>query len=329
MDTFKWGIIGLGKIAHKFARDLQLVEGAVLHAVASRSEERSQVFASQYEVPQSFGTYQGILSSEINAVYIATPHVSHMELTMMALEAKIPVLCEKAFGINEREVQRMVDLARRQRVFLMEALWTRFLPNMLGVRAQIEQGTIGRLQSISADFGFKAPFDPEKRLFNPALGGGALLDIGIYPIFLAYSLFGEPDEVGAIAHLGATGVDEEIGMLFQYTSGAMAQLQASFRYTSPCEAHLYGTEGTIRIPGRWHEGKRYELSYYDSSREAQSYEEEYDAIGYAFEIQHLMQQIRAGKTESPWWSLEDSLGLMRTMDRIRKIIGLVYPQDVR
>lgn len=328
MSAFRWGILGLGKIAHKFAADLKRVEGAELFAVASRSTDRSKAFAEAYGVANFFGSYEGILESELDAVYVATPHVRHKELSLMLLKAGIPVLCEKAFGLNEQEVQQMVDLARSKQVFLMEALWTRFLPNMLAVRKRIEQQEIGALQSITADFGFKAAFDPEKRLFNPALGGGALLDIGIYPVFLAYSLLGEPDEIQAIATRATTNVDEEIGILFSYADGRQAHLQSSFRYTSPCEAMIYGELGTIKMHTRWHESKSHTVAWYDPQKNPLHDSFEYQEIGYAFETKHVMDQVRAGNSESPIWSLDDSLALIRMLDRIRAIAGIVYPQDM-
>jgi len=198
--VYNWGIIGMGRIAHKFAQDLQLLPNARLWAVASQDTTRAAAFAGQYKAPHHYGSYEAILSCpELDVVYIATPHVTHCSNTLMCLEAGIPVLCEKPLAMNAAEAESMVQTARQRQVFLMEAMWTRFLPATLQMLKWIEEGRIGEVISVKADFGFRAPFDPQSRIYNKALGGGALLDIGIYPAFF------EPVAIGAAHHHKSTG----------------------------------------------------------------------------------------------------------------------------
>jgi predicted dehydrogenase len=323
----RWAIWGLGKIAHKFARDLALIPGAELHAVASRSASRAQEFASTYQVPHAFGSYEASLQLDsVDAVYIAMEHTGHAQAAIQCLRNGWPVLCEKPLGINAREVESMIQTAREENVLLMEALWTRFLPITQQLLSLLQEGAIGEIQSIHADFGFKAPFDPDRRLFNPALGGGALLDIGIYPVFLALLLLGKPDEIKAMAKVGSTGVDEAIGMTFGYSKGTIAHLQASFRVTTPCEARIFGTEGTLLLHSRWHEGQQITWSGY-GQKKPRTYHTPIDGIGYRYETEHFMSLLREDALESPWMPLDFSSKLMHTLDKIREQCGLSYPAE--
>lgn len=324
--TYNWGIIGLGKIAHAFAEDLQLLPNARLHAVASRSTDKAQAFAKQFNATHAYGSYADLLDCpDLDAVYIATPHVLHQANALMCLEKGIAVLCEKPIAMNSAQLQRMVATARAQQTFLMEALWTRFLPNLLQSLHWIEEGTLGEVFSVKADFGFKAKFDPEGRLFNPELGGGALLDIGIYPAFLATLLLGEPDEVVAFAKLASTGVDEECSALLRYANGHLANLHCTFRSTTKTEAFIYGEKGTIHIHTRWHEPSTLSLLLHD--QRPQFFELEHKGNGYLYEAMEVMQCLEAGKTESDWWSLDHSLKLMKLLDTIRDKAQIKYPME--
>jgi len=251
---------------------------------------------------------------------------------MMCLKAGIPVLCEKAFALNSQQAQEMVDTARQNGVFLMEALWTRFLPTTLKILELIQSDAIGRVQSVKADFGFKAHYDELGRLFNPELAGGALLDIGIYPAFLAYLILGEPSQIKAAARIGQTGVDEEIGMVFQYATeegqvNRMAHLHATLRSNTKTEAFLYGEKGTIHWHTRWHEPS--DFSVIGEYGRPQNHYFEWHNNGYAYEAQEVMRCIEQGKTESELWPLDSTLGLMRILDRIREEIDLRYPGEER
>ncbi|MCB0563445.1 MAG: Gfo/Idh/MocA family oxidoreductase [Phaeodactylibacter sp.] len=324
--TYNWGIIGPGKIAHKFAQDLDKLPNARLHAVASRSEERARAFALQYGAPNAYGSYEEITACpDLDVVYIATPHPGHRDNTIMCLNAGLPVLCEKAFAMNSRQVQEMVDAARANDTFLMEALWTRFTPSTTKALELIGHGMIGDVLSVKADFGFLPAFDPNSRLFDPALGGGSLLDIGIYPVFLALLILGKPTEIKAAAYIGSTGVDEELGMLFQYESGQMAHLHSTLRAFTKTEAYIYGERGAIHLHTRWHEPTTLSLILED--RRPQDYRFDYHTNGYSYEAEEVMHCLEHGLKESPLLPLSFSQDLMAVLDGVRRKIGLEYRED--
>ena len=328
MKTWNWGIIGLGRIARKFADDLKLLPNARLHAVASTSAERAQEFASEYEAPHAYGTYEGIINCpDLDIVYIATPHVLHFENAMLCLEYGIPVLCEKPFAMNLNQARRMVAAARKSRVFLMEALWTLFIPSFTKAVEIIEKGEIGRLHTIKADFGFKIPFDPNSRLFNKALGGGVLLDIGIYPALLAIAYFGKPEaeHMHASSVFGPTDVDESTVFTFEYPDKRLALGHATIASSTPIEASLYGTEGSIYLHPRWHQSAKLTISKYEGRTEHKhDIDLPYDGWGYHFEAAHVMDCLEKGLLESPVASLELTLDLVETLDNIREKVGLEY-----
>jgi len=321
--TTNWGIIAPGRIAHKFAQDLQHVAGAKLVAVASRDLGRAQTFAAQYQAPQAYGSYEAILAgSHLDVVYIASPHTGHCAQTTLCLNAGVAVLCEKPFAMNTPEVEKMVELARTKKVFLMEALWSRFMPTILKTRELIETGAIGKLIGVKADFGFKAPFDPQTRTFNKDLGGGALLDIGIYPLFLSYVALGMPTQITASAVFGPTGIDESTAMSLQYANGAFAFLDCTFMAKTPCEGFVFGEKGFIKINTRWHESKSLMLELYDGT--TQLFDFDRPTFGYDYEAAHVGECLHQGLTQSPVWTLDDSLNLMTLLDNVRSEIGLAY-----
>ena len=323
---YNWGIIGPGRIAHKFAKDLNLLPQANLWAVASRSEERARDFALQYGANHYYGNYEDIINCpDLDVVYIATPHTGHCASTILCLNADIPVLCEKPFAMNSSEVKQMVDLARQREVFLMEAIWTRFLPTIEKALELIAAGEIGEVQSVKADFGFKAQFDPGSRLFNPDLGGGSLLDIGIYPVFLALLLFGKPDETQALAQIGSTGVDEEIGMLFRYESGQMAHLHSTIKTNTKTEAFIYGDEGVIQIETRWHAPSS--LSLWRFGDRPKTFSFDYRGLGYEYEAEEVMKCLEMDLKESTKLPLSFSEDLIALLDDLRTQIGLRYEVD--
>lgn len=326
--TYNWGIIGPGKIAHKFAKDLDKLPNARLHAVASRSEERARAFALQYGAPYAYGSYEEITACpDLDVVYIATPHTGHCGDTLMCLQAGIPVLCEKPLAINSAQVKEMVDAARAGETFLMEAIWTRFTPSTVKALELIGHGAIGDVLSVKADFGFRPAFNPEGRLFNPALGGGSLLDIGIYPVFLALLALGRPAEIEALAYIGPTGVDEEVGMLFKYKGGQLAHLHSTIRSFTKTEAFIYGERGAIHLHTRWHEPTTLSLILED--RRPQDFRFDYHTNGYSYEAEEVMHCLDHGLKESPLLPLSFSQGLMATLDAVREKIGLRYPEDER
>lgn len=335
MSDIRWGILGLGRIAHKFAQDLQTLPdryaasgtaAALLHAVASTDPTRAHEFAAQYGVPHAYGTYEGLLTCpDLDVVYIATPHPGHHPATLMCLNGGLPVLCEKPFAMNCRQVDDMVSAARSNNVFLMEALWSRFMPTTLKALELVGAGAIGKLKGMRADFGFKAPFLPDKRGFSKHLGGGSLMDIGIYPLWLSYLFLGKPERIQAQAIIGPTGVDEQCGMLLTYADGQMAVLNSTFVHKTDTDAYLYGETGSIYIQGRFHESQRLILKPLEG--EEQSFDFPRQTWGYNYEAAHVMQCLREGRTESPLWSLTDSLNLIDLLDAVRQETGIYYEED--
>lgn len=319
----RWGILGAGNIAHKFAKDLQTLPDAQLYAVASTEQQRANEFAGQYQIPHAFGTYEGLLTlPDLDVVYVATPHVKHHDNVLMLLNSSIAVLGEKPFAMNSRQVQEMVDTARAKNVFLMEALWSRFMPVLQRARELVSSGAIGTVTGVRADFGFVAPLLTDRRLFNKALGGGALLDIGIYPLFWSYLMLGMPESVKASAVFGQTGVDEQCGMVLTYPTGELAILDSTLQTKTPCEAFVHGTNGQIRVHSRWHETTALTLERTGHDPETMTFPRE--TFGYDYEAAHVMQCLAEGRTESPVWSLTDSLNLMTLLDTVRAEAGIVY-----
>lgn len=316
MTLYHWGILGLGRIAHKFASDLSLLPNAVLYAAGSRDMARAASFAQQHRIPHYFDCYEAFAACEgLDIAYIATPHSGHIDAALLCLERGIPVLCEKPLALNRQEAQRMADAARANQTFLMEAIWTRFMPVTLQLMAWLEQGLIGEVKAVKADFGFHSPYDPASRLFNPDLGGGALLDIGIYPVFLALLVLGVPDKIQAATSFGPSGVDEDTGIIFSYDSGAMAHLHANIRYQTPVEAVIYGELGQIYLHSRWHHAPRISLKLNQGQITEQSFE--YPGSGYQFEATEVMRCLDKGLTESPLLPMSFSLTLMDLLDQVR------------
>ncbi len=325
---FHWGIIGPGRIARKFADDLRTLPNARLHAVASTSAERARAFADAYGAPHAFGQYADLLDCPgLDVVYIATPHALHAEHALLCLERGLPVLCEKPFAMNLAEARRMVAAAHRHRVFLMEALWTRFIPSMDLALTLIAEGEIGEVHTVKSDFGFKMPFDPHSRLYNKALGGGSLLDIGIYPALLNLLVFGKPapEDVLAAAAFTATDVDESCAFTFQYPGNRLALAHSTLAANTPVEANLYGTEGTIYLHPRWHHSQRLTISRYAGREEEKRIVDlPYTGWGYAFEATHVMECLEKEMLESDRLPLDFTLDLVETLDIIREKIGLEY-----
>jgi len=325
-EIWNWGILGPGKIAHRYAEGLLDLPGACIYAVGSRSVERAAVFGKQYGVTKVYGSYEELAKdTKVDAIYVASPHSEHFEHVKLCLENGKNVLCEKAFTINAMQLERLIKIAKEKKLFLMEALWTRFLPSIEKTLEIINSGDIGEIRMLHADFGFQAPFDKDSRVFNPELGGGALLDIGIYPLFLSLLLLGRPDRLKAIAHRGSTGVDESLAVNLLYDNGAMAILSSSFLVKTATKAEIYGTKGCITINPRWFSKTSLVLEQYE--KETVVLEFDYKGNGYNYEAEEVMKCLKAGIPESPKLPLSFSLDLMKLMDTIRKQIGLEYEAD--
>jgi predicted dehydrogenase len=324
----RWGILGAGKIANKFASDLKLVADAELLAIGSRDEAKASAFAGQHGIQFIFNDYESLAASPaVDAIYIATPHGFHYNHVMLCLQHKKPVLCEKAFALNLQQLREMVSFARKQKVFLMEAFWTKFIPQYDAMKKIVQSGEIGEVKLIQADFGFSAPEPKAQRLYDPLLGGGSLLDIGIYPVFLAQSILGRPIEVQAMMTPYDTGVDEQCVMTLKFENGALAVLSSTFAADTPVEAMIAGTKGRVHMRDRFHNAAG-TLEKVIGKEKAQliSVARE-DGFGYQYEARHVNDCLRKGLTESPVMSLEDSLLLMETLDRVKKVCGIRYEVD--
>lgn len=321
----RWGIAATGGIARKFAQDLAHVPDAQLVAVGSRSRESAAAFGSTYGAPHRHGSYEALAADpDVDAVYVATPQSRHRDDVLLFLEAGKAVLCEKPFALTGAEAASMVAAARTRGVFLMEGMWSRFLPAWAELRAQIAAGAIGDVHLISASFGFRMSVDPSHRLFDLALGGGALLDLGVYPVTLVSMLLGRPSRVAALARLGETGVDEQTSAILGFESGAMAMLSAAIRTNIPIAAHIAGSEGAITIPPVFHMASALELSGPHGDRRIEC---PITGNGLHYQALEVGRCLRAGRLESEVMPLDESVAVMQTLDRIREQIGLVFPGE--
>lgn len=325
-SRLRWGIVGTGNIAQQFARGLALLPDAQLVAVGSRSQAAADAFAQSFGGPRAYPSYEALAQDpEVQAVYVATPHPLHHANTLMCLRAGKHVLCEKPFTLNAGQLAELIAEARARRLFLMEAMWTRFLPALVQVRLLLEAGAIGEARAVTADFGFRAPFDPSSRLFDPALGGGALLDVGIYPISFASMVLGAPQQISALAHLGETGVDEQAAVTLGHSGGRLALLFAATRTESQREAFVLGTGGQIKVHSPWYVPSRVTLSRPDRGDE--EFELPISGNGYQYEAAEVARCLREGRLESPVMPLDESLTIMQTLDAIRAQWGLRYPGE--
>jgi predicted dehydrogenase len=321
----KWGILGTGRIAGQFANALALVPDARLVAVGSRSQSKAVEFGQKYNVPNIHDSYLGLATDpNIDAIYVATPHVLHCENTLLCLENGKSVVCEKPFAMNEREVRLMIDMAHEKNLFLMEAMWTRFLPSIRKIEEMVNAGQLGELIHLKSDFGFRPEFNLKSRLFDPQLGGGSLLDIGIYPVFIALFLMGVPDEINSKAILSAEGVDTSISINFKYNSGKLATLYSSILTNTPIETDISGSLGHIRIQKKWHTPSSF-VATINGIEESFSFDVKGD--GYEYEAMEATRCIQEGLIESPLLTHEFSLQLIRILDTIRFQNGIVYKSD--
>ncbi|HXB07485.1 MAG TPA: Gfo/Idh/MocA family oxidoreductase [Puia sp.] len=324
--TTSWGIIGPGKIARKFASALGLVEGAVLRSVASRDAGRATDFAREHGAAVSFGSYEELAADPgVDAVYVATPHGFHAEHAILCLKHGKAVLCEKPMALSARQVSEMIAASRESGAFLMEAMWTRFIPLMRSMMELIASGAIGDVKYIRADFGFLAPFNPEGRLYNMRLGGGSLLDIGIYPLYLCTQLLGRPSRIVAVGDLSPTGSDVTCHAVLQYGEGRSAVITSTLVCATAMTAEIAGTEGMIRIPTSWYKNDRYEWNR--SGEPAQLVELEPMVNGFEYQAAEVMECRRRGLVESPLLPHSFSLMMAEIMDEIRGQMGVRYPSE--
>jgi len=328
-SKIRWGILGCGRIARKFAADLRLVADAELTAIASRNKVTLELFAKDFPCKHHHNSYEALAANnEVDVIYVATPHSHHYEHTLLCLNHNKAVLCEKPFAINSQQAIEMIKAAKERKVFLMEALWTKFLPHYKKLQELLQQKALGDIKSVLVNFGFNTAGNPAQRLLDPLLGGGTLLDIGIYNVFLTMSVLGKPDFIEATMTPATTGVDEQLAVLFKYKSGAMAQLFSSFITNLPTQAEINGTEGCITLTTRFYEpSTTIRLSrQMPGEKEIIAVEKE-AGFGYQYEVRHVNECLKSGLIESPVMTHADSLLLMEILDRIRTKARIEYPAD--
>jgi len=329
MSKINWAILGCGKIARKFVADLKFVKNAELVAVGAREQSTADAFAKDFPVKYKHNSYQSLVENpEVDVIYIATPHAFHHEHTLLCLKRNKAVLCEKAFAMNHRQAIEMIAFAREKKVFLMEAFWTKFLPHYQLMKKMIADGKIGKIQNVIANFGIMPTPPIAPRLYDPKLGGGSLLDIGVYPVFLALDILGRPEEVEAVMTPSDQGTDSQCAIQFHYGDGTLAQLFCTFNSNLSTGADIGGDQGRIRLTHRFH-GPTTNLEYYPTTVDSCQRIEFEKALGtgYEYEAQHVTDCLLRDLTESPVMKHADTLLLMETLDRIREKAGIHYPAD--
>ncbi|MFD7278428.1 Gfo/Idh/MocA family protein [Streptomyces sp. NPDC059862] len=328
-DSVRWGILATGGIAAAFTADLVDLPDAEVVAVASRTSGSAKAFAERFGIPRAYGDWESLARDEgVDVVYVATPHAAHREAAGLCLAAGRNVLCEKAFTLNVREAEELVALARERGSFLMEAMWMYCNPLVRRLKALVDDGAIGEVRSIQADFGLSGPFPPEHRLRDPQQGGGALLDLGVYPVSFAQLLLGEPSDITARAVLSDEGVDLQTGALLSWESGALASVHCSIVGGTPVAASVTGSHGRIDIPYGFFHPDRFVL--HRTGRDPEEFGHDPAADPHnslKHEAREVMRALRAGETESPLVPLDGTLAVMRTLDAIRDRIGVRYPGE--
>jgi predicted dehydrogenase len=325
-DPLNWGLIGTGSIARAFAEAIPASADAALLSVLSREDSTARTFAAKHQVPRTYTSLQAFAEDpDLDVVLVGSPHPFHKDQAIACLEAGVHVLCEKPMALNRGEVEAMIAAARANSRFLMEAMWMYFIPATIRARELVAGGAIGTPGLVIADFGRAVHYDPANRFFNLALGGGTLLDMGIYPLALAYFFFGKPDAITGTASIGVTGVDEQIAVALRYDDGRLANLTASIRADTACEAHIAGTEGSLRIHSDFWHAERLSLS--QRNQPVRDIELPLDRSGYIFEIDHVNTCIRDGRIESDVMPWSTSLDLVDMMDALRREWGVRYPQE--
>ena len=318
-DPIRWGVLGTGAIAHTFARDLGYIDDGIIVAVGSRSATSAQEFGDEFSVPRSYGSYEDLArDDQVEAIYVATPHSHHFAHANLALEYGKAVLVEKAFTTTARDARDLVALARSRGLFLMEAMWTRYLPHIVALRQLVSDGALGDLVAVEADHGKWFAPDPTSRLFAPELGGSALLDLGVYPVSFASMLLGTPASVVALVDPAFSGVDDRVSMLFGYASGAHAVLTCTSRARSATRACVTGTEARIEIDGDFYAPTSFTLIKRDGGRER--FEFSSLGRGLQYQAQEVARCLREGRHESAIMPLDETVAIMETMEAVLEFL---------
>ena len=322
--NYRWGIIGAGRIAEKFCTALNFVEGSEVYAVASRDKTKAQDYATKFNAAVCYDNYEDLMrDANVDIIYIATPHPFHYEQAMACIRHNKAVLCEKPMTLNYQDTSNIIAAATEQNVFLMEGLWTASMPFMDKILSIIENDVIGKPQFVSADFGFTAPKDFNGRLFNKALGGGSVLDIGVYPISLATIILGVPTVIKTIAKLSETGVDEYANIILQYPDGETAQLLSTLNINTAVEAEIIGTKGSIKIKNPWF--KATDFSVHLSDGMVKDYSFPHACNGFEHEIKEVMTCLDNGLLQSTKVPHNLSLSISKIVDEVLSQAGVTYP----
>ena len=323
MSDFNWGILGPGGIARAFATDLQQLDGHRVSAVGSRTLSNAQEFAQSFG-GTAYGSYEELISdSSVDAIYVATPHPVHKDNVIAALNAGKPVLCEKPFAVNAVEAQEMVDAAHKNNVALMEAMWSRFLPHYAQVREIIASGVLGQILTIHADHGQRLADQNIPRLVEPSLAGGALLDLGIYPVSLTHMILGNPTKITASGVLTDKGVDAQTSMIFDYANGAQAVLNTTMIEQTPCRAVIAGVNGWLEIDRVFYSPTSMRVTLFDGS--VTHYPNTYAGHGLREQAEAFKRLVVSGQNQSEILNWKDTVDIMQTLDTVRSQIGLRYP----
>ena len=321
----RWGILATGGIARAFAEDLALQPGCEVVAVGSRSRAAAEGFGDEFGVPHRHASYQALVDDpDVDAVYVDTPHPGHHAAALLAINAGKAVLVEKPFAMDAAQAREMIDAARERGTFLMEAMWTRFLPHIARVRQVLAAGTLGDVVYLTAEHGQWFAADPRFRLFAPDLGGGALLDLGIYPVSFASLVLGSPARITAVSDRAFTGVDATTSMIFQYDGGAHAVLTTTLRAASGNPAAIYGTAARMEIDGWFYTPTTFRVIARDGA-ELERFDQPYTGRGLRGQAAEVGRCLRAGLLESPLMPLDETYTIMQAMDEVRRQIGLSYP----
>ena len=333
MKQVKWGIVGTGNIANQFAQGLQLVEHAEIHAVASRSLNSAKVFAQSFDIPKAYGSYEDMAKDhDLDIIYIGTPHPQHYENVMLFLEAGFAVVCEKPLGVNAAQTEKMIAKAREKNVFFMEGMWTRFFPAFQKALEWTRSGCIGQPKVIHAVFGFDGSANKDQWRFKNDMAGGALLDVGIYPLALAFAMFGtDPIKVSTSAYV-ENGVDEYNSILLEYAGGRMAVLTDAIGVRLNNHVYITGTKGSIKLGDGWWHANKVEFipsgdTYIGISPGHEVFDLPYPSSGFQYEAKAVQEHFLNGLTEAPEMPLDETLKLAQMMDRLRKEWNLVYKED--
>ena len=320
LRTLRWGILGTGLIAHTFATDLQLTDSGVVTAVGSRSQGSADQFAAAFDIANRHASYEAlVVDPDVDVIYVATPHPMHRDNAILALQAGKHVLVEKPFTMNATEAREVVQVARENGLFAMEAMWTRFLPHIRVIRDWLDQGVLGEIVTVTADHGQWFAQDPQFRLFAPELGGGALLDLGIYPVSFASMVLGTPNRIVSISDPAFTGVDAQTSILLGYAGGAQALLTCTLRAKSPTRASIVGTDARIEIDGDFYAPTRVTLIL--RSGDLTSIESAHEGRGLRHQADEAAHRLAVGDLESPLMTLDETISIMETMDEVQAQTG--------